>query len=327
MRVSLHITDPALHSRVVGLLDLLGSQIEILEAAPGEPLTSSAPVDLTITDGASYAWAGGAGNTPVCEARGGLVGGEASGEGLAVGCSFGATAGVSQVSDAAAMRVVRLGVDVRIPGEEAEFLRIVEGAAPKTPHPVFVFAGAAGGVGTTSLIAAVAKRFARKELSQTQRKPSRARNLFVLNLVEEPTLSLAIAKFDPRVLTLDWDDIDLSGDLLTVRIPPGMVLISGTAQTSPPPLAALKQMVKTLSQAGPVLIDTGRFSTETATFCAETDASLALVTRKHDKASQYAQLKAQATLPHESLQVVKTSGVYQRSRATKNLAARLLEAP
>lgn len=171
-------------------------------------------------------------------------------------------------------RLVRLGVDVRIPGEEQLLLRIVESALRRSSHGVYVFTGVAGGVGTTSAALWMLKELVRADYA----------NAFVLDLVDDVTIRFALAT-DPDFTTqkskqptiLAWDEATVEDDIVTARIPPGVLAVLPAKTCMPPPAGAVAPMVRTLSKVGPVVIDAGRLNVDAFELAKTVDAHLILV--------------------------------------------------
>lgn len=155
------------------------------------------------------------------------------------------------------VNVVRLGVDVVLPGGEAQLMRIIDAGFASGRFATVVFAGVRGGVGTTSALARAAKGL-------------RHETVFVLDLGDDPTLRVALA--DTRVTLLTWDDVNICEDVVLSRLPRGILAVVGANGCSPPQIAQVAPLVRALRRVGPVLIDTGKWTRQVAQFCAHEDA-------------------------------------------------------
>ncbi len=280
MRIELRIFNPDLRSRVREILQFTQSasvsDVSIYEAdfAGGRSVVrdQEAP-DVLITDGLI--------------ANSSVAGGPVVGETLT-------RPSVSRSPLPSRTQLVRLGVDVRIPGEEAHLLRIVESARRGRVFPVYVFSGLAGGVGTTSAALALVKELAKLDL----------RHIFVLDLVDDVAIRFWLAQdapafkkrrprgrtgrpreFTPKAPTplpgsptiLTWDQVTIDDDVVTSRIPPGLLAILPSRGSGPPPISEVEGLARTLSRVGPTVVDAGRFCADTVKLCLSVGAQLILV--------------------------------------------------
>lgn len=280
MRIELRIFNPDLRSRVREILQFTQSasvsDVSIYEAdfAGGRSVVrdQEAP-DVLITDG--------------LVANSSVVGGPVVGETLTRPL-------VLRSQLPSRTRLVRLGVDVRIPGEETHLLRIVESARRGRVFPVYVFSGLAGGVGTTSAALALLKELAKLDL----------RHIFVLDLVDDVAIRFWLAQdapafkkrrprgrtgrpreFTPKGPTplpggptiLTWDEVTIDDDVVTSRIPPGLLAILPSQGSGPPPISEVEGLARTLSRVGPTVVDAGRFCADTVKLCQSIGANLILV--------------------------------------------------
>lgn len=155
------------------------------------------------------------------------------------------------------VNVVRLGVDVVLPGGEAQLMRIIDAGFASGRFATVVFAGVRGGVGTTSALARTAKGLKHE-------------SVFVLDLGDDPTLRVALA--DTRVTLLTWDDVNICEDVVLSRLPRGILAVVGANGCTPPQIAEVAPLVRALRRVGPVLIDAGKWTRQAAQFCAREDA-------------------------------------------------------
>ena len=153
--------------------------------------------------------------------------------------------------------VVRLGVDVVLPGGEAQLMRIVDAGFASGRFATVVFAGVRGGVGTTSALARTAKGLKHE-------------SVFVLDLGDDPTLRVALA--DTRVTLLTWDDVNICEDVVLSRLPRGILAVVSANECTPPRIEEVAPLVCSLRRVGPVLIDAGKWTRQVAQFCAREDA-------------------------------------------------------
>lgn len=166
----------------------------------------------------------------------------------------------------AGVKIVRIGVDVRIPGDEAHLIRIIDAAELGGEHPVFVFAGICGGAGTTTALARA-----------TERALKRSNSVLVLDLVDDPTLLVLLSETTSPVTALSWGEVSISEDVVASRLPQGIVAVMGTRTGEPPSAIETLPLVRALRRAGPVLIDAGKWGRKTADFAAKLAATPVLI--------------------------------------------------
>ena len=167
-------------------------------------------------------------------------------------------------------RLVRLGVDVRIPGEEAHLLRIVESAHRGYVFPVYVFSGLSGGVGTTTAALQMLNGLGKLDLE----------HLFVLDLVDDMAIRFQLAQDRPTTkppTILSWDEVTIDDDVVTARIPRGLLAVLPSHASGPPAILEIESLVGTLAKVGPTVIDAGRFHADTVQLCQSVGAHLVLV--------------------------------------------------
>ena len=162
------------------------------------------------------------------------------------------------------VKVVRLGVDVVLPGGETQLMRIIDAGFVSGRFAVAVFAGVRGGVGTTASVARAAK-----ELD--------CESVFVLDLSDDPTLRIALA--DTHATLLTWGEVSICEDVVVSRLPKGILAVVGAKACVPPQIADVAPLVRSLRRVGPVLIDVGKWSRQAAQFCAGEDARPMLLGR------------------------------------------------
>ncbi|MDO5034854.1 MAG: hypothetical protein Q4E01_05670 [Actinomycetaceae bacterium] len=163
--------------------------------------------------------------------------------------------------------VVRVGVDVRLPGGEADLMRIVDTAGGDEAYPVLVFAGICGGVGTTTAaVRAVVK--------------ARERSVFVLDLQDDPALRVYLEESTSHYVAIEWEDVTVSPDLLISRLPTGILAILSGKTSVAPAASDLLPLVRALRKAGPVVVDAGKWSRQIAQFTAAASALPVLVGRR-----------------------------------------------
>lgn len=163
-------------------------------------------------------------------------------------------------------RLIRLGVDLQLPGDETLFHQLLTNP-PQGRYPLVFVASARGRSGATSLVThprlaplraapALGKPVlsaslpSAPALSQSTQRVS----LIRVNLVDDPSFSARLTIPHTRLL---WDETLTSADFALERLPAGELTLD-TDATHNPPWPVLPEILSRLAAAAPVVVDAGR---------------------------------------------------------------------
>ncbi|MCS4484737.1 hypothetical protein NXS08_04490 [Gleimia sp. 6138-11-ORH1] len=186
------------------------------------------------------------------------------------------------------LRVLRLEIDLKIPGDEDLLYQLSTSFCASTPeaakaiNPLVIVVGVTGKSGVTRLV--THPRLTSFTNSQTNREATR---LIRVNLLEDPSFS---ERLRIPFTTVTWQGEETAVDFIPQRLPTGEVVIDADFFKTAP-ADKLAKILRTLATQAPVVVDAGRLSAATIHLAKESDAQLVVATTKHGYCRLFKRLK------------------------------------